>query len=419
MSQFDRFIDNLIEMRSHYNKLLQQSDRFINLAQDSLAHINALLVNELSGNQSFIENLTQMKLHYQSIIEENDRALSSERAQLNHINALLAEQLVTQQGDKQAIFLQASPAEDDLAIKESFKGVGDFSKPVEEVIPKVEEPEPLESFEGSLQTQSSIEDFSVASTPATELNDQKLPIESDSTTEQVVDKSGFIEDENLPAATVFDDFSQKPTPGIPGREIPVEFTKKARKPLKQPLLPEYEHLSKSEAVEKLLQEETGNILYVDDIIRYLYGELATPTFKVEKNKLYNTLNKGVENGLWDKVPGRSGCYTSVLEQAIKKSETEKLNTKQQEIPASTLIEALSPAYHGLKLTQAVEKVLQGNPGVAMNSEKIAQILFDKAEENIFAAAKSKIGKVLWAGANQGRWQGVPGKLGVYTVSKEK
>lgn len=73
MSQFDRFIDNLIEMRSHYNKLLQQSERSINLAQDSLAHINALLINELSGNQSFIENLTQMKLHYQSIIEENDR----------------------------------------------------------------------------------------------------------------------------------------------------------------------------------------------------------------------------------------------------------------------------------------------------------------------------------------------------------
>ncbi len=79
---------------------------------------------------------------------------------------------------------------------------------------------------------------------------------------------------------------------------------------------------------------------------------------------------------------------------------------------------MSPAYHGLKLTQAVEKVLQDNPGVAMNSEKIAQILFDKAEENIFAAAKNKIGKVLWAGANQGRWQGVPGKLGVYTVTKE-
>jgi hypothetical protein len=51
----------------------------------------------------------------------------------------------------------------------------------------------------------------------------------------------------------------------------------------------------------------------------------------------------------------------------------------------------------------------------MNSEKIAQILFGEAEENIFAVAKIKIGKILWSGANQGRWQGAPGKLGVYIM----
>jgi flagellar biosynthesis chaperone FliJ len=55
MPQFDRFIDNLIEMRSHYSKQVQQSNRTVNLAQDSLTHINALLVNELSGNQPFVE----------------------------------------------------------------------------------------------------------------------------------------------------------------------------------------------------------------------------------------------------------------------------------------------------------------------------------------------------------------------------
>ena len=182
------------------------------------------------------------------------------------------------------------------------------------------------------------------------------------------------------------------------------------------MLPQYQHFSKSEAVEKLLQEEAGNILHIDDIIHSLYGELKISAFKAEKNKLYNTLNQGTENGLWDKVPDRSGCYTIVLEQAIKKPETKKTNTKQQEISEIALIEALPPAYHGVKLTQAVEKVLQGNPGVAMNSEKIAQILFDEAEEDIFTAAKNKIGKALWSGANEKRWHGVPGKLGVYQIN---
>jgi len=64
---------------------------------------------------------------------------------------------------------------------------------------------------------------------------------------------------------------------------------------------------------------------------------------------------------------------------------------------------LPPSHHGLKLTQAVERVLQDNSGLAMNSEKIAQILFGEAEENIFAVAKNKIGKILWSGANQKRW----------------
>jgi hypothetical protein len=201
--------------------------------------------------------------------------------------------------------------------------------------------------------------------------------------------------------------------------LAVEPTKKARKSLKQPLLPQYKHLSKSEAIEKLLQEEAGNILHIDDIIRYLCGELETPAFKAEKNRLYNTLNQGTENGLWDKVPSRSGCYTIVLEQAIKQPDTKKPTNKQQEISAIALTEALLPDYQSLKLTQAVEKALQENIGQAMNSEKVAQVLFGEAEENVFAAAKNKIGKILWSGANQGRWQGVPGELGVYTVSLGK
>ena len=51
----------------------------------------------------------------------------------------------------------------------------------------------------------------------------------------------------------------------------------------------------------------------------------------------------------------------------------------------------------------------------MNSEKVARVLFGEAEEEVFAAAKNKIGKALWSGANEKRWQGVPGKLGVYTL----
>ena len=419
MSQFERFVDNLIEMRSHYSQQIQQSDRSISLAQDSLAHINALLVNELLGDRPFIENLTQMKSHYQSIIEENDRASSSARLQLNHINALLAEQLIIQQGNNQAISLPASSVDDKPAIAESLE-----DSLTEAELPEVEDKQ-LEEVQP--ETRSSLDEFSVSSDSAPENESQDDSVELPISTEQVMEEAESIEDEEITSSrAALEDFAQKPTEldeSITSEEveeeIPVEPTKKIRKPLKQPLLLQYQHLTKSEAVEKLLQEEAGNILHIDDIIHSLYGELEIPTFKVEKNKLYNTLNQGTENGLWDKVPGRSGYYTIVLEQAIKKPETKKTNTKQQEISALALIEALPPAYHGLKLTQAVEKVLQENIGQAMSSEKVARVLFGEAEEEVFAAAKNKIGKALWSGANEKRWQGVPGKLGVYKLDLEK
>jgi hypothetical protein len=402
MSQFERFIDNLIEMRSHYSQQIQQSDRITSVAQDSLVHINALLVNELSSNQLFHENLIRMRSHYQSIIEENDRASSSARAQLNHVNALLAEQLITQQGDKQAISLPASPVDDEPALPEVD------AKQLEEIQP---------------ETQSSSDELSVPSDSVLENEKQDDSVDFPITTEQGIEESELIDDEKIIASAALEDFAQEPTEldkSITSEKVeddtPIEPTKKARKPLKQPLLPQYEHLSKSEAIEKLLQEEAGNILHINDIIQSLFGDLEMPAFKAEKNRLYNTLNQGTENGLWDKVPGRSGCYTIVLEQAIKKPETKKTSTKQQEISAIALIEALPPAYQGLKLTQAVEKVLQENIGQAMNSEKVARVLFGEAEEEVFAAAKNKIGKALWSGANEKRWQGVPGKLGVYLVN---
>ncbi|WP_009630446.1 hypothetical protein [Synechocystis sp. PCC 7509] len=415
MPQLERFIDNLIEMRSHYTKQIQQSDRSIKLAEESLTHINALLVNELSGSQQFRENLTQMRVHYQTIVEENNRASSSARSQLNHINALLADQLIIQQGNDNAILLQASPVDDDLALQEA----NEISESISEAIPKAEEVEPLQSLEEYIQEQSSSEDLLADLTSTHNVDDQKLPIELEADTTKPVVETPELIDEELPDAAIQDNLSQKTTPEILEQEVFIHPTQKARKPLKQPLLPQYQDLSKSEAIEKLLQEEAGNILHIDDIIQSLFGDLEMPAFKAEKNRLYNTLNQGTENGLWDKVPGRSGCYTIVLEQAIKKPETKKTNTKQQEISAIALIEALPPAYHGLKLTQAVEKVLQENIGQAMNSEKVARVLFGEAEEEVFAAAKNKIGKALWSGANEKRWQGVPGKLGVYIASLEK
>ena len=67
MPQFERFIENLIEMRSHYGAQIQKYDLAIAQAQDSLSHLNALLVDETHHNQQFIQTLIQMRSHYQRL----------------------------------------------------------------------------------------------------------------------------------------------------------------------------------------------------------------------------------------------------------------------------------------------------------------------------------------------------------------
>ena len=402
MPQFERFIDNLIEMRSHYSHLLQQSAHTVNLAQNSLSHIDALLVNELSGSQSFAQNLTQMRSHYQSIVEENDRALSDARIQLNHINALLAEQLIIQQRETFAISLQSSPVEQ-------------LNLPLPEI----------HSTEAIPQPQSFPDQPAVLCDSIPENEIHSVTVEIPTTTDRVVEDLKSVEDNTITPTTASNELAsesievkQQTTPQAEDN-LALEPTQQAIKQLKRPLLLPYQHLSKSEAVEKLLTDEIGNILHIDYIVRALYGELELAAFKAEKSNTYDVLSKGVRKGLWDKVPDRAGCYTSDLKLAIGEPDTNQLTDSRQEISAIALAEALPPDYQGLKLTQAVEKVLQENVGQGMNSEKVAQVLFGEAKEDIFAAAKSKIGKVLWSGANQGRWQGVSGKLGVYTVSGEK
>lgn len=46
---------------------------------------------------------------------------------------------------------------------------------------------------------------------------------------------------------------------------------------------------------------------------------------------------------------------------------------------------------------------------------VALALYGELEGEAFTQAKTKVGKTLWSGANQERWQSVPGKLGVYTL----
>ncbi len=327
-----------------------------------------------------------MRSHYQNLVDESHCHSASAKSQLHHINALLAEQLVMQHSEHQAISMPARTVEE--------------RQPLAEASTIYPQQLPQAVTEPSLMEESNL----------------------DSVSPENIDLR-INQDNLVNAPTLEEDTVQskvEPTENIPQLEPnqPQAPSTKVKKQLKTPLLPQYEHLSKSEAVEKLLQDDIGHILHIEYIIRSLYGELDPESVKAEKNRLYDTLLKGVEKGLWDKVPDQPGCYTIDFKLVELETDVKKPNPKQQNKSKIDLTSFMPPQYQNSNFTQAVEAVLQEHAGQAMNSEKIAQVLFNEAESDIFAAAKSRIGKVLWSGANQGRWQGIPGKLGVYTVTKE-
>ena len=297
------------------------------------------------------QSLIGLRSHYQSIAAQHQQSATHASSQLAHINALLADQLVLQQ-------LVSIPASNTIAPTQQLQQLNP-------------EPEP--------QDASANIDL-----------DQPTDVDASEASEDVLSQ----EQDNLSS------------------------------PTKTRLLPEYQNLSKIQAVEKLLRANQGSILHVDYIIRALYGEIDALAIKEEKPRMYDTLTQGTKKGLWVKVPDSPSCYTIDLklvpsDQAVKQQSTERVTSHRTTPAKGKADERLLPAYKHLNLTSAVESVVHQYAGQILTTEQIAKELFGELSGKTLTQAKNKIGKTLWSGSKQGRWQSIPGKIGCYTLDRKK
>jgi hypothetical protein len=79
---------------------------------------------------------------------------------------------------------------------------------------------------------------------------------------------------------------------------------------------------------------------------------------------------------------------------------------------------MRPAYEGLTLTEAIEKVLNDRFGQAVNADDVVNILYGEVTESVFRVAKERVTKNLSKGKGEGIWKRVPSQLGYYTISLE-
>ncbi len=173
------------------------------------------------------------------------------------------------------------------------------------------------------------------------------------------------------------------------------------------MLPQYEKLTKFEAVESILREKAGSVLHVDWIVRALHGKLLENDLKAERARMSPTLLDGVKKALWDKVPGETRCYTIDLDQLDRDQEKQR---RTKDDPPKML-----PAFLALKLIDAVDFVINENAGQILSTDFAAPQLYGKLEGQDLSKAKEILGRALWRGAEAKRWQRVPKRKGAYTL----
>lgn len=364
--QFQQLIENLISLKNHYQTLLSEYEHKAVRAREQLTHVNALLLAQLTENQPAVQSLIDLRSHYQTLHEQQQQKSVHAREQITHLNALLADQFVWQ--TQQPVSIAASTLEAQALFGTAELKNEEFSQQVPDAKIEAHTSPPLQKQQ------------------VAESEEPETPNESN-------------EDSNQPASTS-----------------------------KTPLLPKYQKLTKIQAVEQLLQENQGSILHVDYIINQLYGISDAEAIKAEKPRMYDTLGQGTDKGLWDKVPDQPSCYTIDIDLVQpEKTQTQPVGTKKASLPTSTASrrrpssrsrssEEMLPRFQRMSLTAAVETVVQEHPGEVLTTEKVAKALHgEDIDGRALTKAKDRIGKILWGGATQNRWQRVPGKLGCYTL----
>ncbi|MBW4640383.1 MAG: hypothetical protein KME05_19570 [Gloeocapsa sp. UFS-A4-WI-NPMV-4B04] len=431
MPQNQYFIQNLIEVRSHYQSQIGDAERDSNHATEQLNHISALLVDQLAVNQQFTESLLQLRSHYQALRSQHSQKTQNAKEQIAHINALLTDSLVLQHREQQPISIQLATLEQQAlsgampsAVREAT--IADNTEESQRQSPEsVQESKPPEMSEQIiLDDGQGVGDGAIAN-QSEELPQQELEVAESPELPQVsepqipTDFHQVDPQPELELSTELPDVEDSPSDterSLTDKPVPSASSRKAA-PLKTPLLPQYQHLTKSSAIENLLHEHSGTILHVDFILRALYGELTPEDIITEMPRINDSLKKGVAKGLWDRVPDEVGCYTADIKLVDKEVEPKKAEGKKRQGRKSNskATEGMLPRYRNLTFTDAVETVLRDHSGEIVTTDIMARTLYGDLEGQELTEARNKIGKIMWSGADQGRWQSVPGQKGAYTL----
>jgi hypothetical protein len=243
-------------------------------------------------NQPVTIALIELREQYQGLVSHHEQKASLAKAQLLHVEALLLENLFP----AQELSTQASLEDEIPGLKEanvSPEIVYELSQSREPQLPE-QTPKTTTAKRGRKAT--TISKISTPTASKQSVRNSQAKVES------------LISGSNS---------SQK---GL-GRKVVLSLPK------------EYQGLTKNDAVAKILQENAGKPVHIDDIIERLYGKLSVQDFKAEKTRMRTLLITGVKRNFWQKadVPqsfiiAGSSKTTSAVTKASAKTTARKTQT---------------------------------------------------------------------------------------------
>lgn len=187
-----------------------------------------------------------------------------------------------------------------------------------------------------------------------------------------------------------------------------------------PLLPEYADMTRTEAIQKFLQQHIGTICHIDFIVIKLYGHLDPTRFKIVRDRVRSTLYYGVAANRWYADPDDPTCYTLDLSlvRPLHTDPSKPKNKTKQRLPQlpqpQTLVVPMLPEFKGQYLIDALTYLLEENPGRIFNVAEVIQAIYGELNAEQLREVKSKVLNELSRGHRTRRFSRVPNETGLYT-----
>ncbi|MBW4624027.1 MAG: MSCRAMM family adhesin SdrC [Brasilonema octagenarum HA4186-MV1] len=440
-------LEPLLELREYYTALTEEYERLWRTARSQLVHVEALLsnwsgVDERDDLTAVVEMLSFAPTpsqqdsfspqQFKNISDvEQQQAKDSELPDSESSSDIDLDDAEQQQAINSELPDSESSSDVDLDDAEQQQAINselpDSESSSDVDLDDVEQQQAIDSELPDSEFDVDLDDVEQQAIDS-ELPDSEFDVDLDDVEQQQAIDSELPDDEDqhidLDEESPDEENTVVTSPtSSPQKEIPTQNNDYSPG-TDVPMLPQFQVLTRMQAIEKILRENAGSVCHIDFVVRSLFGDLEPSVFKIVKSRIQSSLTHGKEKSYWAAVPDEPGCYTLDLSLIIPangkvKSKIIKPKKKKPFLLPKAKRASMVPEYEGKFLIDAICILLQKNSGKIFSVADVITGLYGELNAEELAEIKTAVHNELSRGHRIGRFSRVPEKTGYYTWDLSK